>query len=73
LIVCEFARKHVKRQRLITCEYEELGGDGSVTTRIPVYSAQYNYRVLDDAVYQHVSSGDLMKRLRSVPKSHALR
>ncbi|MFH8533813.1 hypothetical protein ACH4GE_36005 [Streptomyces tendae] len=33
--------------RLITCEYEELGGDGSVSTRVPVYSAGYSYRVLD--------------------------
>lgn len=98
LIVCEFLAKESVGGQLITCEYEELGGDGSVSTRVPVYSAGYSYRVLEaktgrlvdtfnlsgsvsgwdscpveqsdiassDAAYQHVSSRDLAKRLRSL-------
>ncbi|SEB30028.1 hypothetical protein SAMN04490356_0138 [Streptomyces melanosporofaciens] len=98
LIVCEFLAKESVGAQLITCEYEELGGDGSVSTRVPVYSAGYSYRVLEaktgrlvdtfnlsgsvsgwdscpveqsdiassEAAYQHVSSRDLTKRLRSL-------
>ncbi|WP_210944430.1 hypothetical protein [Streptomyces sp. MK37H] len=47
LIVCEFLVKESVGGRLIACEYEELGGDGSVSTRVPVYSAGYSYRVLE--------------------------
>lgn len=103
LIVCEFMDQYSEGQPLITCEYKELGGDGSVTTRVPVYSAQYSYRVLEaktgrvvdtftlngsaspwdscpveqsdiassDAAYQHVSSRDLTKRLRSLVEGPA--
>ncbi|MFJ8469994.1 hypothetical protein [Streptomyces swartbergensis] len=47
LIVCEFLVEESVGGQLITCEYEELGGDGSVSTRVPVYSAAYSYRVLE--------------------------
>ncbi|MET9965937.1 hypothetical protein ABZZ80_08480 [Streptomyces sp. NPDC006356] len=103
LIVCEFLVKESVGGQLITCEYEELGGDGSVSTRVPVYSAGYSYRVLEaktgqlvdtfnlsgsvsgwdscpveqsdiassEAAFQHVSSRDLTKRLRSLVEGPA--